>query len=171
MSVYMRGSLNLTITLCHIHVKYPQANIASYDYSALLYFSTQRQPQRGHTQKMPRKQVTGQTPEDEAGGFEKEKGEESEEGTDEKRHANLGQSTPSSSPGFDQRLSFEGGSFVFQDSDADRFVSPTCGRLVSFSSGLENVHRVERVTSGSRLVLAMWFTCSPSHAYDDDDDT
>jgi hypothetical protein len=63
------------------------------------------------------------------------------------------------------RAPTEGGSFAFVDADADRLVEPRPGRLLSFSSGLENLHRVERVTRGSRIVLAMWFTCSQSHSY------
>lgn len=63
------------------------------------------------------------------------------------------------------RAPSEGGAFAFVDRDADRVVEPRCGRLLSFSSGLENLHRVERVVRGSRLVLAMWFTCSPRHSY------
>lgn len=37
-------------------------------------------------------------------------------------------------------------------------VLPVSGRVVIFSSGPENPHRVERVTSGQRFVLAFWFT-------------
>ena len=51
-------------------------------------------------------------------------------------------------------------------------VQPSCGRLVSFTSGFENLHRVARVTHGTRYVLAMWFTCSEKHKnqdFDDDD--
>jgi hypothetical protein len=60
---------------------------------------------------------------------------------------------------------FKGGLFAFLDADKDRLVAPRCGRLLSFSSGLENPHRVEEVTLGSRLVLAFWFTCSAQHSY------
>ena len=84
-----------------------KANIASYDYSALLYLST-------------------------GGGAD-----------------------------------FEGGELAFLDADAERLVTPRAGRLVAFSSGLENLHRVREVTRGERFVLAMWFTCSAEHAYND----
>jgi hypothetical protein len=60
---------------------------------------------------------------------------------------------------------FEGGHFSFVDSDVDRWVQPKCGRLLAFSSGFENLHRVEKVLSGKRFVLAMWFTCSEKHGY------
>ena len=38
-------------------------------------------------------------------------------------------------------------------------IEPKLGRVVIFSSGQENPHYVERVTSGTRHVLAFWFTC------------
>ena len=38
-------------------------------------------------------------------------------------------------------------------------VEPKAGRVVMFTSGKENYHHVERVTSGERFVLAFWFTC------------
>jgi uncharacterized lipoprotein YehR (DUF1307 family) len=61
---------------------------------------------------------------------------------------------------------FKGGSFAFIDrDDVDRIVEPQCGRLLMFSSGFENLHRVEKVTEGTRYVLAMWFTCSAQHSY------
>ena len=41
------------------------------------------------------------------------------------------------------------------------------GRLVTFTSGLENLHRVREVTKGTRFVLAMWFTCSAKHEYEE----
>ena len=65
---------------------------------------------------------------------------------------------------------FEGGELAFIDDDADRVVEPRAGRLVSFTSGPENLHRVRRVTRGRRHVLAMWFTCSADHKYRDEED-
>ena len=38
-------------------------------------------------------------------------------------------------------------------------IEPKIGRVVMFTSGKENYHHVERVTSGVRYVLAFWFTC------------
>ena len=55
---------------------------------------------------------------------------------------------------------FEGGKLAFIDADADRIVRPVRGRLVTFSAGAENLHRVERVTEGTRYVFALWFTSS-----------
>ena len=65
---------------------------------------------------------------------------------------------------------FAGGELAFLDDDADRIVEPRAGRLVTFTSGPENLHRVRRVSRGRRYVLAMWFTCSGRHKYRDDDD-
>ena len=65
---------------------------------------------------------------------------------------------------------FEGGEFEFIDNDANRVVEPRRGRLITFTSGPENLHRVRRVDGGTRYVLAMWFTCSERHQYRDDDD-
>ena len=61
-------------------------------------------------------------------------------------------------------VDFEGGELVFVDEDEDRVVQPLPGRLVTFTAGHENLHRVERVTRGERFVLALWFTCSCSVA-------
>lgn len=60
---------------------------------------------------------------------------------------------------------FEGGELVFNDLDQDRSVRPLAGRLVAFSSGLENLHRVMPMKRGKRYVLSMWFTCSARHAH------
>ena len=37
-------------------------------------------------------------------------------------------------------------------------VVPRVGRFVAFSSGVENVHHVERVTAGERFTFSVWFT-------------
>jgi hypothetical protein len=58
----------------------------------------------------------------------------------------------------------EGGSFAFVDPDGvDRLVQPRPGRLLAFTSGVENVHQVCEVERGERLVMAMWFTLSDAH--------
>lgn len=41
------------------------------------------------------------------------------------------------------------------------------GRVSFFSSGSENVHRVERVTWGTRYAITVSFTCDPAHAISD----
>jgi len=38
-------------------------------------------------------------------------------------------------------------------------VEPGMGRLVIFASGAENLHQVKKVSSGTRYVMSMWFTC------------
>ena len=72
--------------------------------------------------------------------------------------------------GHPSREDFEGGNFAFVDADVDRVVKPVPGRLLFFTSGLENLHRVREVTQGERFVLAMWFTCSSKHEYKQPDD-
>ena len=54
---------------------------------------------------------------------------------------------------------FEGGELVFLDKEDDVVVTPRAGRLVTFSGGLENLHSVRPVTTGSRMALLMWFSC------------
>eukprot|EP00298_Acanthocystis_sp_HF-20_P028403 c7123_g1_i1.p1 GENE.c7123_g1_i1~~c7123_g1_i1.p1 ORF type:complete len:319 (-),score=88.54 c7123_g1_i1:99-1028(-) len=72
---------------------------------------------------------------------------------------------------------FEGGRFVFtkrnyeQSDDGPMFVDdlvvePKIGRLLIFSSGGENEHYVEKVTSGKRFVLTIAFTCDPKKYMD-----
>jgi hypothetical protein len=77
---------------------------------------------------------------------------------------------------------FEGGLFRFFDKDpgpldaaglpspereaqGDLVVEPRAARLLLFTSGPENWHRVERVTSGDRFVFSMWFTCDSSRQF------
>eukprot|EP00929_Paragymnodinium_shiwhaense_P100919 TRINITY_DN63618_c0_g1_i1.p1 TRINITY_DN63618_c0_g1~~TRINITY_DN63618_c0_g1_i1.p1 ORF type:complete len:463 (-),score=59.94 TRINITY_DN63618_c0_g1_i1:239-1627(-) len=64
---------------------------------------------------------------------------------------------------------FNGGDFAFLDAREDLIVEPRRGRLLTFTSGLENLHQVQRVTGGTRFVLAMWFTLSAKHADLDND--
>mmetsp|Transcript_2265 Transcript_2265/g.4654 ORF Transcript_2265/g.4654 Transcript_2265/m.4654 type:complete len:120 (+) Transcript_2265:133-492(+) len=57
-----------------------------------------------------------------------------------------------------------GGAFAFLDADrCDRIVEPAAGRLLAFTSGIENVHQVRPLMSGERLAIAMWFTLSRRH--------
>ena len=65
-------------------------------------------------------------------------------------------------------VDFAGGRFIFIDDERDAVVEPKAGRLITFTSGLENLHRAEQVTAGKRYILAMWFTCSEEHQYSDD---
>ena len=57
----------------------------------------------------------------------------------------------------DGGVDFEGGALIFEDGET---VLPRRGRLVAFSSGPENGHRVARVERGARTALALWFTCA-----------
>lgn len=43
------------------------------------------------------------------------------------------------------------------------YVQPTCGKVVGFSAGKENMHGVTAVTSGRRCAVALWFTLDPTH--------
>ena len=64
---------------------------------------------------------------------------------------------------------FKGGRIIFynaDDSKVEQVVEPLPGRTIIFSSGHENPHKVERVTSGERLVLAFWFTCDKAKEFE-----
>ena len=58
--------------------------------------------------------------------------------------------------------SFTGGDFCFMDLHCDRFVQPKAGRFLSFTSSIENIHRVTPVLSGNRLLLSVWYSLSKS---------
>lgn len=65
---------------------------------------------------------------------------------------------------------FEGGEFQFEDEDeggkaVTEQVLPSKGSLITFSSGIENPHRVSVVTKGVRLAWSLWFTCDPSKRF------
>ena len=63
-----------------------------------------------------------------------------------------------------------GGSFAFLDSDGfDRHVHVKPGRLLAFTSGVANVHRVCEVEAGERVAIAMWFTLSKAHGQPQDE--
>lgn len=64
-------------------------------------------------------------------------------------------------------VDFTGGRFVFTDSDTNRTVEPRKGRVSAFTSGWENPHQVERVSSGVRYALTVSFTCDSSQAIAD----
>ena len=70
---------------------------------------------------------------------------------------------------------FSGGEFAFlkrrggsaddEDAEDEHVVLPRSGRLLAFSSGHENLHVVRRVTSGTRYVFSMWFSCDPRREF------
>eukprot|EP00455_Lapot_gusevi_P002354 TRINITY_DN1092_c0_g1_i2.p1 TRINITY_DN1092_c0_g1~~TRINITY_DN1092_c0_g1_i2.p1 ORF type:complete len:289 (-),score=37.37 TRINITY_DN1092_c0_g1_i2:28-894(-) len=65
---------------------------------------------------------------------------------------------------------FEGGRFLFVDSDGTQTteipLQPRAGMLSVFTSGDENVHRVEQVTKGVRYALTIAFTCDETKHVD-----
>ncbi|PIK53946.1 putative 2-oxoglutarate and iron-dependent oxygenase domain-containing protein 3-like [Apostichopus japonicus] len=64
----------------------------------------------------------------------------------------------------DYKEDFQGGRFVFVDSNGNKTVEPKFGRVSFFTSGSENAHYVEKVTDGTRYALTVSFTCDPSKA-------
>ena len=65
----------------------------------------------------------------------------------------------------DHGSDFEGGDFKFVGGLAhNQTVSPKKGLFSTFSSGSENPHLVEKVTSGERYALTIAFACDPSGA-------
>ncbi|KAM6897440.1 2-oxoglutarate and iron-dependent oxygenase domain-containing protein 3 [Xenentodon cancila] len=62
---------------------------------------------------------------------------------------------------------FTGGRFIFMDKDGNRTVEPRAGRISFFTSGSENLHRVEKVTWGTRYAITVSFTCDPAQAISD----
>ncbi|KAF4527705.1 hypothetical protein B566_EDAN016373 [Ephemera danica] len=68
----------------------------------------------------------------------------------------------------DFSIDFQGGRFIFLDQDStNRTVEPRKGRVSMFTSGSENRHMVERVTSGERFALTVSFTCNTAAAISD----
>lgn len=68
----------------------------------------------------------------------------------------------------DYNKDFEGGRFIFIDANnVNSTVEPRKGRVSMFTSGHENLHAVERVTSGTRYALTVSFTCDFNAAISD----
>lgn len=67
----------------------------------------------------------------------------------------------------DYGVDFGGGRFIFIDPDSNRTVEPRAGRVSFFSSGSENLHRVEKVAWGMRYAITVSFTCDPDYAIAD----
>eukprot|EP00054_Salpingoeca_dolichothecata_P029160 m.227138 g.227138 ORF g.227138 m.227138 type:complete len:375 (+) comp26411_c0_seq3:112-1236(+) len=56
---------------------------------------------------------------------------------------------------------FEGGEFFFTDDfqgTHKEMFQPTCGRVLAYTSGFENLHGVMNVRQGQRCHLTIWFT-------------
>ncbi|XP_005069837.1 2-oxoglutarate and iron-dependent oxygenase domain-containing protein 3 isoform X2 [Mesocricetus auratus] len=62
---------------------------------------------------------------------------------------------------------FGGGRFVFMEEGANKTVEPRAGRVSFFTSGSENLHRVEKVLWGTRYAITIAFTCNPDHGIED----
>lgn len=69
----------------------------------------------------------------------------------------------------DYNIDFKGGRFVFVDEKFNRTVEPRVARLSMFTSGRENFHYVEKVTSGVRYAMTISFTCDKQYAIEDPD--
>ncbi|CAE7221288.1 UBB [Symbiodinium sp. CCMP2456] len=53
---------------------------------------------------------------------------------------------------------FEGGQLAFNDPCRDELVEPRLGRCVMFASGPHHLHQAKAVTSGTRMIMAMWYS-------------
>jgi predicted 2-oxoglutarate/Fe(II)-dependent dioxygenase YbiX len=56
---------------------------------------------------------------------------------------------------------FEGGDFFFTDSESGtnrEVFQATCGRVLAYSSGYENMHGVTAVKSGKRCHITLWLS-------------
>lgn len=62
---------------------------------------------------------------------------------------------------------FNGGRFFFVDEKRNMSVEPRIGRVSMFTSGPENLHYVEKVSSGERYALTVSFTCDTKFAIQD----
>ncbi|XP_074081315.1 2-oxoglutarate and iron-dependent oxygenase domain-containing protein 3 [Macrotis lagotis] len=62
---------------------------------------------------------------------------------------------------------FGGGRFVFMEEGLNKTVEPRAGRVSFFTSGSENLHRVEKVHWGTRYAITISFTCNPDHGIGD----
>jgi len=71
----------------------------------------------------------------------------------------------------DQNIHFKGGSFVFVGTESNNHlnqtVQPKIGRFLTFTSGSENPHHVQKVTEGTRYALTISFTCDKTKAVTD----
>ncbi|XP_034937435.1 2-oxoglutarate and iron-dependent oxygenase domain-containing protein 3-like [Chelonus insularis] len=63
---------------------------------------------------------------------------------------------------------FQGGRFIFIDkNNVNSTIEPRKGRVSMFTSGGENIHAVEQITSGTRYALTVSFTCNVKAAISD----
>ena len=57
--------------------------------------------------------------------------------------------------------------YLFKPFSVSVSFPPRPGRVSFFSSGSENLHRVEKVMWGTRYAITVSFTCDPAHAISD----
>ena len=55
----------------------------------------------------------------------------------------------------------------FINREQNKTVEPKLARLSMFTSGSENLHRVEKVSTGTRYAITISFTCDPDKAISD----
>ncbi|GFU63146.1 2-oxoglutarate and iron-dependent oxygenase domain-containing protein 3 [Trichonephila clavipes] len=67
----------------------------------------------------------------------------------------------------DYGIDFTGGRFIFVNEGKNMTVEPRVGRISAFTSGAENPHYVEQVSSGARYALTVSFTCDKEFAIAD----
>lgn len=72
----------------------------------------------------------------------------------------------------DYGVDFKGGRLIWIDGPIQKSknnvtLEPRKGRVALFTSGAENLHFVERVTSGTRYAITVSFTCDISKAISD----
>lgn len=67
----------------------------------------------------------------------------------------------------DYDIDFKGGRFIFIDEKYNVTIEPRKGRLSMFTSGKENLHYVEKVTSGKRYAITISFTCDKQYSIED----
>jgi len=44
-------------------------------------------------------------------------------------------------------------------------IHPAKGSLITFASGIENPHKVNKVTKGVRIAWSLWFTCNEAKRF------
>jgi len=68
----------------------------------------------------------------------------------------------------EQNVNFKGGSFVFigteENKKLNQTVQPKVGRFLTFTSGAENPHHVQKILEGTRYALTISFTCDKRKA-------
>lgn len=53
---------------------------------------------------------------------------------------------------------FQGGNLIMIDDEIDNCIEIKASRVIVFESSITNIHRVEPVIAGNRLLLSVWFS-------------